>query len=158
MTEEINLDSSSLQSSTWIEVLRQQDKVYSHSTMSLRKINRSLIQACMVLFSSFCAISVGLKCGFHPHQVFAMSSSTLSNAINSHHWVNTLYNGTIYCFSTLNQSSIASIWMMEYLDFNWFPQNSKTELIFQSIDVLVLNFQLILIVDTSTLQILREHK
>jgi hypothetical protein len=32
------------------------------------------------LFSSFCAIGAGLKCGVHPHQVPATSSSTLSNA------------------------------------------------------------------------------
>jgi hypothetical protein len=51
---------------------------------------------------------MGLKCGVHSHQVFATSSSTLSNAIKSYHRVNLLYNGTINCFSTLAQSSVAS--------------------------------------------------
>jgi hypothetical protein len=35
------------------------------------------------------------------------SSSLLSNAIDSYHQVNLLYNGTINCFSTLAQSSVA---------------------------------------------------
>jgi hypothetical protein len=34
--------------------------------------------------------------------------STFLDAINSYHCVNTLYNGTMNCFSTLAQSSIAS--------------------------------------------------
>jgi hypothetical protein len=62
----------------------------------------------LVLFSSFCAIGAGLKCGVHPHQVLAKSSSTLSNAIESYHQVNSLYDGTINCFSTLAQPSVAS--------------------------------------------------
>jgi hypothetical protein len=37
---------------------------------------RSSKHACLVLFSSFCAIGAGLKCGVHPHQVLATSSST----------------------------------------------------------------------------------
>jgi hypothetical protein len=37
---------------------------------------RSSKHACLVLFSFFCAIGVGLKCGVHPHQVLATSSST----------------------------------------------------------------------------------
>ena len=32
--------------------------------------------ACLVLFSSFCATGAGLKCGVHPQQVLATSSST----------------------------------------------------------------------------------
>jgi hypothetical protein len=68
----------------------------------------------LVLFSSFCAIGVGLKCGVHPHQVLATSSSTLSNAIESYHQVNLLYDGTINCFSTLAQSSVASNKMFNY--------------------------------------------
>jgi hypothetical protein len=51
---------------------------------------------------------VGLKCGAHPHQVFATRSYTLSNAIESYHRVNSLYDGTIDCFSILAQSSVTS--------------------------------------------------
>jgi hypothetical protein len=49
-----------------------------------------------------------LTCGVHPHQVFATRSSILLNAIESYHQVNSLYDGTINCFSTLAQSSVAS--------------------------------------------------
>jgi hypothetical protein len=61
----------------------------------------------LVLFSSFCAIGTGLTCEVHPHQVFATRSSTLLNAIESYHQVNSLYDGTINCFSTLAHSSVA---------------------------------------------------
>jgi hypothetical protein len=71
-------------------------------------VKRSLKHACLVLFSSFCAIGTGLECGVHSHQVLAQSSSLISNAIDSYHRVNTLYDGTINCFSTLAQSSLAS--------------------------------------------------
>jgi hypothetical protein len=73
MPDKINLDSSRLQQPTRTEVLRWQDKAYSQST--LKKLKRSLKHACLVLFSSFCAIGVELKCGVHPHQVLATSSS-----------------------------------------------------------------------------------
>jgi hypothetical protein len=79
MPKKINLDSIGLWRSTQTEVLRRQDKVYSHSTPK-KIIQRSSKHACLVLFSSFCAIGAGLKCGVHPHQVLATSSSTLSNA------------------------------------------------------------------------------
>jgi len=73
----------------------------------LESVKRSSKHACLVLFSSFCAISVGLECRVHSHQVLVQSSSLLSNAIDSYHWVNLLYDGTINCFSTLAQSSLA---------------------------------------------------
>ncbi len=69
---------------------------------------RSSKHACLVLFSSFCAIGMGLECRVHSHQVLVQSSSLLLNAIDSYHRVNSLYDGTINCFSTLAQSSLAS--------------------------------------------------
>ena len=75
--------------------------------MVLKSVTQSLKHACLVLFSSFCAIGMELKCGVHSHRVIAKSSSLFSNAIDSYHWVNLLYNGTINCFSTLAQSSVA---------------------------------------------------
>jgi hypothetical protein len=51
---------------------------------------------------------MGLKSGVHSHQVIAKRSSLFSNAIASYHQVNSLYNGTINCFSTLAQSSVVS--------------------------------------------------
>ncbi len=71
-------------------------------------MKRSSKHACLVLFSSFCAIGVELECRVHSHQVLLQSSSLLSNAIDSYHQVNSLYDGTINCFSTLAQSSLAS--------------------------------------------------
>jgi hypothetical protein len=47
---------SKLQSNKW----QMPDKMNLDST-SLKKNNRSLIHACLVLFSSFCAIGAGLK-------------------------------------------------------------------------------------------------
>ena len=41
-------------------------------------------------------------------KVTVTSTSTFLNAINSYHRVNTLYNGTINCFSSLAQLSISS--------------------------------------------------
>jgi hypothetical protein len=62
MSDNINLDSSGLRCATQSTVLGQQDKVYSHSTSSLKKPKRSLTKACLVLFSSFCAVGAGLTC------------------------------------------------------------------------------------------------
>jgi hypothetical protein len=56
-------------------MLSQQDKVYSHSTMVLKRVKQSLKHTCLVLFSSFYAIGMGLKYGVHSHQVIAKSSS-----------------------------------------------------------------------------------
>ncbi len=67
-----------------------------------------MIHACLVLFSLFCAIGSGLKCGTNSGLVVAASLSILSNAVGSYHQVNSLYDGTINCFSTLAQASVAS--------------------------------------------------
>jgi hypothetical protein len=83
MPDIINLDSSGIQHSTQSIDLGWQDKVYSHSTTSLKKLKRSSTKACLILFSSFCAIGAGLTCWIHSHQVLAQSSSRLTNAIDS---------------------------------------------------------------------------
>jgi hypothetical protein len=75
MPEKINLDSSGLRRSDRSAVLSRRDKVYSHSTKCLKSVKRSSKYACLVLFSSFCAIGAELKCGVHSHQVLAKSSS-----------------------------------------------------------------------------------
>jgi hypothetical protein len=107
MPVNIDLDSSGLQRSTQSTVLGRQDKVYSLSTIGLKKLKRSSTKACLVLFSSFCVVGVGLTCWVDSHQVLVQSSSRLTHAIGSFHRVNSLYNGTINCFSTLAQSSMA---------------------------------------------------
>ncbi len=112
--DNINLDSSGLRCSTGSAVLGRPNKVYSHSTTSLKtQVKRSSTKACLVLFSSFCAIGAGLTCWVHSHQVLAQSSSKLTHAIESYHRVN-LYDGTINCFSTLAQSSMALNEMFNY--------------------------------------------
>ncbi len=104
----INLDSSGLRQSSQTEVLSWRDKIYSHSTTSLKQIKQSLKHACLVVFSSFCAVGAGLTRGAHSLQDNVTSSSKFSNAIDSYHRVNTLYDGTIHCFLTLALSSTAS--------------------------------------------------
>jgi hypothetical protein len=109
MPDNIDLDSSGLRRSTRTAVLSRREQVYSHSTISLKaQIKRSSKTACLVLFSSFCSIGSGLTCWVHSHQVLVQSSSRLTHAIESYHRVNSLYDGTINCFSTLAQSSTAS--------------------------------------------------
>jgi hypothetical protein len=108
MPDKINLDSSGLRRSACSAVLSWREKVYSHSTTVLKSVKRSSKHACLVLFSSFCAIGAALDGGVHSHQVLLQSSSLLSNAINSYHRVNSLYDGTINCFSTMAQSTVAS--------------------------------------------------
>jgi hypothetical protein len=52
---------------------------------------------------------MGMMALVHTHQTIAMQMpSLLTAAVNSFHQVNTLYDGTINCFSTLAQSSEAS--------------------------------------------------
>jgi hypothetical protein len=107
MPDNIDLDSIGLRHSTQSTELGWQDKVYSHSTISLKKLKRSSTKACLVLFSSFCTVGAGSTCWVHSHQVFVQSSSRLTYAIDGFHRVNLLYNKTINCFSTLAQSSRA---------------------------------------------------
>jgi hypothetical protein len=101
----INLDSSGLRYSSWKEVLSWRDKIYSHSTTSFKQIKQGLKHACLVLFSSICNVGAEFTHGAHSLQDNVKSSSKFSNAIDSYHRVNTLYDGTINCFSTLALSS-----------------------------------------------------
>ena len=126
MPDKINLDSSGLRRSDRSAVLSRRDKVYSHSTKCFKSVKRSSMQA-LVLFSSFCAIGAGVTCRVHPHQVVANSSSLLSNAIDSYHRINSLYDGTINCFSTLAQSSVASNETFNYKEA--LQQSDKIEFI-----------------------------
>ena len=103
MPDNIDLDSSGLRRSTCSAVLGQREQVYSHSTISLKaqiKQNSKKSMPGSLLFSSFCSIGSGLKWWVHSHQVLVQSSSRLTHAIESYHRVNSLYDGTIICFST----------------------------------------------------------
>jgi hypothetical protein len=123
MPTPINLDSSQLRCSSRTEVLGRHGLVYSNTTLMdqdesltspqtahLRSASQQSFKSALVLFSTICSFGYGLACMAHSLQekVTVTSTSTFSNAINSYHCLNTLYNGTINCFSTLAQSSIAS--------------------------------------------------
>jgi hypothetical protein len=126
MPTPINLDSSGLRHSSRTEVLDRHGKVYSNTTTlmnqdahlclaspqttHLRLACSLSFKSALVQFSTICSFGYGLSCMAHflQEKVTVTSTSTFLNAINSYHHVNTLYNGTINCFSTLAQSSIAS--------------------------------------------------
>ncbi len=64
--------------------------------------------ASLALFSSICAYGT-MTVLVQPYQTIAKPKpSLLTTAVNSFHRVNTLYDGTVNCFSTLVQSSEAS--------------------------------------------------
>ena len=83
MPDKINLDFSGLRRSACSAVLSRREKVYSHSTTVLKSVKRSSKHACLVLFSSFCAIGAALNGGVHSHQVLATSSSQRVRGIAS---------------------------------------------------------------------------
>jgi hypothetical protein len=114
MPTPINLDSSGLRCSSRAEVMKRCDKAYSNTTtltnqtahLRLAGPPRSFKSA-LVLFSTICFFGYGLSCMAHSLQEKNTVTSTFSKAIDSYHRVNTLYDGTINCFLTLTQSSIA---------------------------------------------------
>jgi hypothetical protein len=118
MPSAINLDSSGLHRSSQTEVLRCRDKVYSHTTQAhqaspLHSASTICFKSALVLFSSFCSVGHRLPSIAHSLQdkvtkTSTTQKSTFSKAINSFHWVNLLYDGTINCFSTVAQSSVIS--------------------------------------------------
>jgi len=125
MPPPINLETSGLRCSSRTEVLARRGLVYSNTTLTnqdkgmtkpqpahlrLASQRSSHLKSALVLFSTNCSFGYGLSCMAHSLQekVSTTSTSTFSNAIDSYHRVNTLYDGTINCFSTLAQSSIAS--------------------------------------------------
>jgi hypothetical protein len=115
MPTPINLNSSGLGCSSRTEVMKRRDKVYS-TTTTLKNQTAHLcsaspprsLKSALVLFSTICSFGYSLSCMAHSLQEKVTITSTFSKAINSYHQVNTLYDGTINCFSTLAQSSIAS--------------------------------------------------
>jgi hypothetical protein len=78
----------------------------------LQSASKRCFKSALVIFASICTVGDGLKSIAHSLQeevtVTSTTKSAFSNAMNSYHRVNTLYNGTINCFSTVAQSSIAS--------------------------------------------------
>ncbi len=118
MPSAINLDSSGLCCSSQTKVLKHRDKVYSHTTQvdqgyPLHSTSKRCFKSAVALFSSICSVGYGLPSIAHSLQekvtvTSTCQNSTFSKTINSYHQVNSLYNRTINCFSTMAQSSIAS--------------------------------------------------
>jgi hypothetical protein len=129
MPTTINLNSSGLRHSSRTEVTKRCDKVYSNTTtlmnqtahLHLASPPRSLKSALM-LFSTICSFGYGLSCMAHSLQEKVTVTSTFSKAIDSYHRVNTLYDGTINCFSTLAQSSITTFNYNQALKQADFPE------------------------------------
>ncbi len=92
--------------------LHSSETIEAHSTLPIKQ--GFLKAACLALFSSFCAYGTTTAL-VHFHQTIAKPKpSLLTTAVNSFHRVNTLYDGTVNCFSTLAQSSKASNEMFTY--------------------------------------------
>jgi hypothetical protein len=116
MPQSVNLDTSGLRRSSRTEVLGRRDKMYSNmATLShapLQSASKRCFKSALVIFASICTVGDGLKSIAHSLQeevtITSTTKSAFSNAMDSYHWVNTLYDGTINCFSTVAQSSIAS--------------------------------------------------
>jgi len=125
MPPPINLETSGSCRSSRTEVLARRGLVYSNTTLTNQdkgmtkpqpahlcsaSQQNSHLKSALVLFSTICSFGYGLSCMAHSLQenVSTTSTSTFSNAIDSYHCMNTLYDGTINCFSTLAKSNIAS--------------------------------------------------
>jgi hypothetical protein len=125
MPSALDLDSSGLRRSSRTEVLKRRDKVYSHTTQvnqdfslqsagkSLQSAGKRCFKTALVLFSSICSVGCGLTSMAHSLQAqdtvtSSTQSSVFSKAVESYHRVNSLYNGTINCYTTLAQASVAS--------------------------------------------------
>ncbi len=106
MPESVDLHSSGLWCSSHLAALYLSETIKTHSTLSIKQ--GFLKAACLALFSSFSAYGTTTVL-VHAHQTVATTKpSLLATAVNRYHQVNTLYDGTVNCFSTLAQSSGAS--------------------------------------------------
>jgi hypothetical protein len=75
---------------------------------NVHPVNLTFKRACQVIFGMFCTISIGTLWSLG-HTVSAEPNQSLfSNAIDSFHRVNQLYDGTLNCFSTVAASALAS--------------------------------------------------
>jgi hypothetical protein len=118
MPSAINLDFSGLRCSSRAELLKRWNKVYSHATQieqgsSLHLASKRCFKSALVLFSSICSVGYGLPSIAHSLQEKVTITSTnpqsaFLRAIDSYHWVNSLYDGTINCFLMMAQVSVAS--------------------------------------------------
>jgi hypothetical protein len=113
MPKSVDLHKSGLWRSSRLAALHSNETIAAHSTLPIKHTPFKL--ACLALFSLFCSYGMGTIALVHTHQTTAMQMpSFLTTAVNSFHQVNTPYDGTINCFSTLAQSSEASNEMFTY--------------------------------------------
>ncbi len=116
MPQSVNLDSSGLRHSSGTEILDRRGQVYSNMTTlsntPLQLASNRCFKSALVIFASICTVGNVFKRIAHSLQEedtkTLTTKSAFSNAMDSYHQVNTLYNGMINCFSTMAQLSIAS--------------------------------------------------
>ncbi len=108
MPQSVNLDTSGLRCSSITEILNRCGQVYSNtSTLSnapLQSASNRCFKSALVIFTSIYTIGNRLRSIAHSLQEEDTKTSTtksaFSNAMDSYHQVNTLYDGMINCFST----------------------------------------------------------
>jgi hypothetical protein len=107
MPESVDPHKSGLWRSSHLAALHSNETIAAYSTLPIKHTPFKV--ACLMLFSWFCSYCMGTMALAYTHQMIATKlPSFLTTAVNSFHQVNTLYDGTINCFSTLAQSSVAS--------------------------------------------------
>ncbi len=116
MPQSVNLDTSGLRRSSRTEILDRRGQVYSNTTTlsntPLQLASNRCFKSALVIFASICNVGNGLKSIAHSLQEEDTKTLTIksafSNAMDSYHQVNMLYDGMINCFPTMAQLSIAS--------------------------------------------------
>ncbi len=107
MPKSVDLHKSGRWRLSRLVALHLNETIAAHSTLSIKHTPFKV--ACLALFSLFCSYEMGMIALVHTHQMIPRQMhSFLTNAVNIFHQVNTLYDSTITCLSTLAQSSEAS--------------------------------------------------
>ncbi len=99
----VDLHGSGLRRLSRLVELHSSDTIATHSTKSIKQSFYKA--AALALFSLLCAYVMTRTALVHHAK---QKPSLLTTAVDSFHQVNTLYDGTVNCFSTLAQSSEAS--------------------------------------------------
>ena len=129
MPTPIDLNTSGLRRSSRLAELRTREAEHPSKDSSTNNDRRAFTakatskRACLALFSLFCAVGTGTLWSFTlqaskttANASFSATSSLLSNAVDSYHRANVLYDNTINCFSTMTMSAEASNESFTYRD------------------------------------------
>ena len=111
MPEVIDLEQSGLRRSQRLRDLRQREQEHSNASRGSIYTTTKKKRTCLVFFSMFCAFGMGTLFAFTSKNTKLVSSSArslFSKSIDSYHRANSLYDGTINCFSTVTMSAAAS--------------------------------------------------